>query len=142
MSISDLYSSGKHKQETGHFANIVKIAKADGNISEIELNLLIKVGKKLNITEEEFTLILNNPEKFPLNPPVDHNERIERLYRLAKMILVDGDAALTEVKLMQKVAVGLHFPTNNVELICNKAIELVTKDINIDDFTTIIKEIN
>jgi hypothetical protein len=33
MAISDLYSSGQHKQELGHFANIVKVAKVDGKIT-------------------------------------------------------------------------------------------------------------
>ena len=78
MSYSDLYASGKHKQEIGHFANIVKIAKADGEISELEEALLIKAGKKLNITVEESIVILNNPEKFPINSPVSYEERIER----------------------------------------------------------------
>jgi tellurite resistance protein len=40
MAISDLYTSGRHKQEIGHFANIVKIAKADGEMSEAEKELL------------------------------------------------------------------------------------------------------
>jgi hypothetical protein len=36
LEISDLYTSGQHKQEIGHFANIVKIAKADGEMPESE----------------------------------------------------------------------------------------------------------
>ena len=58
MSISDLYSSGKHKQEIGHFASIVKIAKTDGIISEGEQLLLDRAAKKLNINEEEDSIIL------------------------------------------------------------------------------------
>lgn len=45
MAISDLYSSGQHKQEIGHFANIVKIARADGKITDGEKELLIRAGK-------------------------------------------------------------------------------------------------
>ena len=42
MSILDLYSKGKHKQEIGHFSNIVKMAKVNGKISKEEESLLIK----------------------------------------------------------------------------------------------------
>ena len=142
MSISDLYASGKHKQEIGHFANIVKIAKANGEISEAEEALLVKAGKKLNITLEEFALILKNPEKFPINPPVSYNERIERLYRLTKMLLVDGEAHLKEVNLLQKVAIGLHFSILNAEKVCNEAINLLTNKTELDDFIVAIKNID
>ena len=142
MSISDLYSSGKHKQEIGHFASIVKIAKADGVISEKETALLLKAGKNLNITESETILILNNPEKFPMNPPSNYEERIERLYRLANMILVDDKADLVEVQLMRKIAVGLHFSNENAEKICDEAIHLVLNNEDLDGFTEAIKNVN
>ena len=47
MSISDLYSSGKHKQEIGQFASVVKIAKSDGIIAEGEQKLLDRAIKSL-----------------------------------------------------------------------------------------------
>lgn len=142
MAISDLYTSGQHKQEIGHFANIVKIAKADGEISDGEKELLIRAGKNLNITLEESILILTSPEKYPTNPPASYEERIERLYRLAKMILVDGEAKLIEVQLMRKIAVGLHFSIDNAEKVCDEAIHLVTKNNDLNDFIIAIKKVD
>ncbi|WP_166386035.1 TerB family tellurite resistance protein [Polaribacter sp. 11A2H] len=142
MAISDLYTTGKHKQEIGHFANIVKIAKADGDISEGEKELLIRAGKNLNITLEESILILTNPEKYPTNAPVGYEDRIERLYRLAKMILVDGEAKLVEVQLMRKIAIRLHFSHDNVEKVCDEAIHLVLNNNDLEDFTKAIKLVN
>tara|TARA_R110001592_G_C12798966_1_gene716779 strand:+ start:215 stop:649 length:435 start_codon:yes stop_codon:yes gene_type:complete len=142
MSISDLYSSGKHKQEIGHFSNIVKMAKVNGKISKEEEALLIKSAKKLHITLEEFTAILNNPEKFPLNSPVNYEERIERLYFLTKMILVDGEVDALQVKLLRKVAIGLHFPFDNVDKVCDEAILLVINENDLVNFTAAIKKVN
>ncbi|WP_088324167.1 fructose 1,6-bisphosphatase [Polaribacter tangerinus] len=142
MSISDIYPSGKHKQEVGHFANIVKIAKADGNISNEEEIVLNRASKNLNITPEEYAAIIENPEKFPINPPIDYDERIERLYRLAKMILADGEVAPIELKLMEKIAVGLNFSSNNSEKICETAVSLVLQNNDLDDFTSAIKKVN
>lgn len=140
MSFSNIYLTGKHKQEIGHFANIVKIAKVDGTISDGEKNLLIKAGKKLNITLEEFAIILNNPEKFPINPPVSYEERIERLHRLTKMLLVDGEAHLKEINLFKKITVGLNFSNERVEKVCKEAIAQVLNKVNLDDFILAIKK--
>ena len=142
MAISDLYSSGKHKQEIGHFASIVKIAKTDNIISEGEQNLLDRAAKKLHISTEEYNTILNNPEKFPVNPPISYEERIERLHRLTRMIFADDNIENEQINLLQKIAIALHFSTENYEKVCNKAIELVAKSSNLDYFITEIKKIN
>ena len=52
MSISDLYSSGKHKQEIGHFASVVKIAQTDNIITEGEQKLLDRTARRLHISKK------------------------------------------------------------------------------------------
>lgn len=142
MSISDLYSSGKHKQEIGHFASVVKIAKTDGIIEAGEQKLLDRAARRLNIDETEYAEILKNPEKFPVNPPASYDERIERLYRLTKMVFADEHVDKEQVTLMKRTAVALQFPTDSVEKICDEAIHLVMNNNDLDDFTTAIKKVN
>lgn len=142
MSISDLYSSGKHKQEIGHFASIVKIALADATITEGEQKLLNKTAKRLNITEEEYQKILKNPDAFPVNPPISYDESIERLYRLTNMIFADESVDKDEVVLMRKIAIALSFPLDNIEKICDEAIHLVMNNNDLDEFSTAIKKVN
>lgn len=142
MSISDLYSSGKHKQEIGHFASVVKIAKTDGIISDGEQVLLDRAAKKLNISEEEYQLILKSPEKFPVNPPVSYDERIERLYRLTNMIFADENVDKEEVGILRKIAIALNFSSENAEKVCDEAVHLVLNDNDLDDFTAAIKNVN
>jgi len=142
MSISDIHLSGKHKSELGHFANIVQIAKQDNLITEGEQKLLDRLASKLNVNELEYQKLLKEPEKYPLNPPVSYNERIERLYDLTKMIFADGNVSLEEVKLMQKIAIGLSFPIKNTEKICDEAVHLIMNNNNFDDFKKAIKKVN
>lgn len=142
MAISDLYSSGKHKQELGHFASIVKLAEDDGVITEGEQELLDRAARRLHINETEYKAILKNPEKYPINPPVSYDNRIERLYRLAKMVLADGKVDLHEMQVLRKIAVGLHFSEDNAEKVCDEAIHLIMNDNDLDDFTTAIKKVN
>ncbi|MFY7670677.1 TerB family tellurite resistance protein [Tenacibaculum sp. MEBiC06402] len=142
MSISDLYSSGKHKQEIGHFASVVKMALIDNTITEGEQKLLDRTAKNLNISEEEYKTILKNPSAYPLNPPVGYDESIERLYRLTKMIFADDEVSKDQVILMRKIATALSFPMDNVEKVCDEAIHLVMNDNDLDDFTEAIKKVN
>ena len=142
MSISDLYSTGKHKQEIGHFTSIVKIAFADGKVTKGEEKQLLRVAKRLNISLEEFKLITKNPDKFPVNPPVSYNDRIERLYRLTKMIFADNNVDLKEVTLMRKIAIGLNFSLENAEKVCDEAIHLVMNNNDLDTFISAIKKVD
>lgn len=142
MSISDLYSSGAHKSDIGHFANIVKLALADEIISDGEQLLIDKMANRLNISESEYKAILKNPEKYPMNPPVDYNERIERLYNLTKMIFADSEATGEEAKVLNKVVVGIGFNDDNAEIITDEAIHLVMNDNDLEDFSKAIKKVN
>jgi len=142
MPIYELYSWGKHNQEIGHFASIVKIALVDNTISEGEQKLLDRAARKLNIKDEEYQKILKNPENFPVNPPVGYDESIERLYFLTKMIFADGNVDKDEVALMRKITTALSFPLDNVEKVCDEAIHLVMNDNDLEDFTAAVKKVN
>ncbi len=142
MSISDLYSSGAHKKNIGHFASIVKLAMADEIITEGEQQLLERLAKRLEISEEEYKMIVKNPEKHPINPPVSYDARIERLYNLTQMIFADDEVSKEEVSVLQRVAVGLGFPQDNVEKVSDEALHLVMNNNDLKEFTRAIKRVN
>lgn len=142
MSISDLYSSGAHKRDKGHFANIVKLALADEIITEGEQKLLDRMARRLQISPSEYKEILANPDKFPMNPPVSYDRRIERLFNLTKMVFVDNEVVGDEASVMRKIAVGLGFSVENAEKVVDEAIHLALNDNDLEDFTKAIKKVN
>jgi len=142
MSISDLYSSGVHRNNLGHFACIVKMAMADEVITDGEQDLLENLAKRLNISKEEYKKIVKNPDKFPLNPPVSYDTRIERLYNLTQMIYADEEVSKEEVSILFRVVVGLGFPQDNAEKVSDEALHLVMNNNNLEDFTRAIKRVN
>ena len=79
MSLLDLFTSGEHKKAKTYFAALVKIAFADGALDRQELKYLEKMAINLDISDTEFTKILEYPEKYPIDPPLDYNDRIEQL---------------------------------------------------------------
>jgi len=75
-----------------------------------------------------------------MNPPTRYECRIERLIRLTKMILVDGDTKLIETQLMRKIAIALNFSNNNGEKFVTKRFFVVRNNNELKDFTAAIKK--
>ena len=141
MKNSDLSLSRAHKKKLAHFANIIKLARVDFVINEEEQELLDRLAKQLGIEEQEYKNVLENPEAYPINPPVTYDERIERLYNLTNMIFIDGEIIGDEVDLLQRIAIDLGFPIDIIEKISDKAIHLIINNYNLNEFKRAIKEI-
>ena len=142
MSISDLYASGTHKENMSHFANLVRLASVDDVIKNGERKLLNRLAKGLGITKHEYKDIIKNLQNYPIAPPVSYDERIERLYNLTKMILVDNEISKKEVFLLQRIAIGLGFLKNSIKKVNYEAIRLVMNESDLDDFSKAIKKVN
>ena len=142
MAISDLYPTGLHEQNVGHFATIVRLALRDDKIDEYEHKLLKRLAKRLDITKSEFKTILKNPEKYPVNPSVSYDERLERLYDLTKMMFLDKNPTIDKSSIMDRIAVGLGFPIGNVREVVKAAMDFFLKEPDIEDFKAVIKKVN
>lgn len=142
MSISDLYPTGLHQQNIGHFATIVRLALLDDKIDDKEYKLLERLSVRLDITKKEFETILKNPDDYPVNPPVSYEDRLQRLYDLTKMLFLDKNPTIDKTSMMDRIAVGLGFPLENARDIVKEAIKFFLKEPDIDDFKRVIKKVN
>lgn len=142
MGISDFYMGIGLKRNISHFANMVKIAKSDKVITEEELELLVKISKKYNISDEKFKEIFKNPDKFPTIAYLECEERIERLYDLIKMVDADHQTADEEVAILRRITTGLAFPIKNVDAIVDKAIEIGIEHCDLEKFKIKILKVN
>ncbi|TXD81041.1 TerB family tellurite resistance protein [Subsaximicrobium wynnwilliamsii] len=142
MSFSDLFDSGFKRRNEDHFASIVRVAMDDGIISDDERAFLERLAKRLDISEGDFKLILKNYQSHPINPPTSYDRRLERLYDLSRMVHVDHIQGEKEELVLQKIAIGLGFSTENVKYIVNKALTLVSNGVDLDTFTAEMKTMN
>ncbi len=142
MSISDLYSSGAHKRNIGHFADIVKLALLDGEIEQREENLLERLARILDISTEEYNSILKNPNNYPTTSATNYQERLESLYFSTRMLLIDGRVSEHGVSLLTKIAVGLGFDDEKADKIVDEAIKMFLRIPDLDDFMDTIKRVN
>lgn len=134
MSISDLFDSEFKSRNKGHFSAIVRVAIADGELSKEEKEFLDKLAVRLEITQDEYEEILENPMKYPINPPYLHTQRLDRLYDLARMVYADHILGQRQKDILTKFALALGFTPGNVKYIVDKALSLLVLDVDVDTF--------
>ena len=142
MSISDLFDSGFRNRNKGHFSAIVRVALSDGIIGPEEKYFLDKLAIKLEISQAEYEEILENPLKYPVNPPLLHTHRLERLYDLSRMVYADDVLGEKQQDLLTRFALALGFTAGNVGYIVDKALKLVDMNVDLDTFTYEMQHMN
>lgn len=134
MSISDLFDSEFKSRNKSHFSAIVRVAIADGDMSREEKEFLDKLAIRLEISASEYEEILENPLKYPINPPYLHSQRLERLFDLSRMVYADHVLGPKQKEILTKFALALGFTPGNVPLIIDKALSLLVMDVDLDTF--------
>ena len=142
MSISDLFDSGFKKRNEDHFASIVRVAMSDGVINDAEQQFLDRLARNLDISDLDYKQILKNYKSQPINPPLSYDNRLERLYDLARMVWADHIEGDNQVSMLNKLCVGLGFNPENVKYIADKALCLANDEVDVDEFTEEMKNMN
>ncbi|MDG1942496.1 MAG: TerB family tellurite resistance protein [Flavobacteriaceae bacterium] len=134
MDFSQLYTPEFKNRNKAHFAAIVNLALADDHISEEEKAFIDRLAIYLEIDPDEVAEIMESPDKYKGAPPADKNSRLERLYDLSRMVFADNIADDNEKKLLNKLVIGLGFDADSSDKVVEKALEMVAKGIDVDDF--------
>jgi hypothetical protein len=136
MSFSDLFDSEFKQRNKGHFSSIVRLALADGVFAPEEKEFLDKLAIRLEISPAEYVEILENPSKYPINPPYLNSMRLERLYDLARIVHVDHFLGDNQEVMLKKLCLGIGFTLQNVDIVVAEALLLVDNNTDIDDFVS------
>ncbi len=142
MSFSELFESGFKKRNEDHFAAIVRVAMSDGIINDAEKAFLDRLATRLDITETEYKQILKDYQSHPINPPLSYDSRLERLYDLARMVWADHIEGENQVRLLEKLCIGLGFNPENVKYITDKALTLVHYEVELVEFIDRMRNMN
>ncbi len=142
MSFAELFDSGFKNRNKGHFASIVRVAMENGHLSQEERLFLDKLAKELEISPEEYAEILENPTKYPVNPPYLHIHRLERLYDLSRMVYADHVLGPKQKEILTRFALALGFTPGNVKYIVDKSLSLLIMNVDLDTFLFEMQHMN
>lgn len=142
MSFSDLFDSGFKQRNAGHFAAIVRLAMSDEIITNEERAFLDRLANKLDISDRSYQEILKEYQSHPINPPITYDSRLERLYDLGRIVYADQELGKGQIKLLERLSVGLGFSTHNVKYVVDKALSLIANAVGLDTFKEEIRLMN
>ena len=142
MSFSDLFDSEFKSRNKGHFSAIVRVALADDVVTPEEKAFLDKLASRLEISDVEYNEILENPLKYPINPPYLHAQRLERLYDLGRMVHVDHHLGDKQDVMLRKFALALGFTASNINYIVDKALTLIDAKVDSETFLFEMEHMN
>ncbi len=140
MSFTDLFDSGEHRRNLGHFAAIANMATVDGELNAEEIKLLKRFAVKLDIDEQEYVDIVENAKKYPINPPNNSEKRLERLHDLFRMIFVDHTIDDHERFLIEKYAIGLGFSAEKAKSLIERSIQIFQGGVDFEDYVYLLNK--
>ncbi|EDM45533.1 hypothetical protein SCB49_06987 [unidentified eubacterium SCB49] len=134
MSFTDLFESGEHKRNLGHFASIANMAAVNGELNALEEKMLRRFARKLDVDESEYEAVLKDPKKYPINPPNDADRRLERMHDLFEMIFADHEIDADERALVEKYAIGLGYTEELAAKLIKRSIEIYQGGLDMEDY--------
>jgi uncharacterized tellurite resistance protein B-like protein len=130
MGLRDLFNRTAKKKRRSHFKNLFAVARADGNVDRAEMDLVIGLAEKFHMSTEEVTKIIRDPDAVPMVTPKTPQERLEHLYDLITVMLVDGKIDEKELFLCKSLGVKLGCGEDSIDPLVRDLIEQAMNGIS------------
>ena len=85
-----------------HIKNLLALAKADGVMHPKEEALLYKIAKRYGLKDRQVKLLMDTDEKFDMNVPDNHNDKMNLLYDLILMVYADERVDKHEIEFCEE----------------------------------------
>lgn len=109
MKIKELFDSRDKKKRLSHIRNLIALACSDDKFDEAEGEAIYQIGIQSGLTEEEINRIFTRPDSIKFYKPESDLERIEQLYDMVLVMMVDGEIHDNEIHICKSIAVMLGF---------------------------------
>jgi len=129
MGLRNLFTSYDKKKRRSHFKNLFAVARADGKVDRDEMDLVVGLAEKFHMSTDEVTKIIRNPDSVTLVTPKTQEERVEHLYDLVSVMMVDGKIDEKELFLCKSLAVKLGCGEETIDSLIRDLIEQAMKGI-------------
>lgn len=99
----------KDNQRLGQLKNLVMLATADDRITDSELAVLLAVASRENISPEDFSNVIENPDSVTIELPEDEDTKLAYLRDMVAMMMVDGELDEHEMAICKIYAMALGY---------------------------------
>ena len=123
MSFSDFITDSGKRVRKDHFRHLVQIAEIDGKLTEVELEILHKEGRKFGLTDPEIDQIIDKEKDFHYVPPYSLQDKFDELYNIALVILADNEVSERERLILRRYAISAGFEDNIIDMLVKHVLE-------------------
>lgn len=116
-----------------HVRNLVALAYADGKFSDEERQYVANVATEVGMTADEMKQIINDPDGIRFIMPENDIEKIEQLYDLILLMMIDGDLNENEMIFCRAMAIKMKIPYQVVDEMVAKVINFITDNFYVED---------
>ena len=107
MGLFNVFRNNEIDKNKSHIKNLLEVAIADGKLDESELELVISIAGKFDITKGEVVEIKENPHEIKFNPPSSYSAKIKLMEDLVKIMMADNSIDESEIKICKEFALKL-----------------------------------
>ena len=123
-----LFETKKTKALKSHLANLVAIAKSDGNFSLAEKRLIFDIGVKNGLSTDQVKKIIKSDKPIELKVPDNDSERFDEVYDLVLMMLADGECSEDEMTNCIEISEKLGFKRSITGVLVRRIVMFLTAD--------------
>jgi hypothetical protein len=127
-----------------HFAHLCQLALADAFVTKDELEYLTRLYTSYGLSQEEFNAIMEDAFTIPFAAPEKTMHKLEQLYDLVRMVLIDESIDERKVKLCvevaQKLGFQVHIVGDLIKALVNMEEETGIDKLGMDDLNLILKD--
>ena len=93
------------KEKLSLLTELIKLARCDHKVREIEYNFLLAIAQSLNVNKEDFDQLFENYIEF--TPPESEFDRIMQFHRLVLLMNVDKETSDVEVEFLKDIGIRI-----------------------------------
>lgn len=95
----------KKKENESLLSELIKLAKADNDVRDIEFKFLLSIASQIGVTKDEFKILFEQYIKFM--PPKLEVDRIVQFHRLVLLMNVDLETSHLEISYIKKAGIRM-----------------------------------
>jgi uncharacterized tellurite resistance protein B-like protein len=111
------------KAKKSHIKNLFAVALADGRLENIEFEFILHVADNMYLPRQVVREIHASQEDISLFIPPHEKQRLDQLYDLVSLALIDGDLNDREILTCKNIAIQFGYKPVVVEMIIHTITE-------------------
>ncbi len=107
---------------------LIQLAQADKHFAKAEREMIFRLAKDRNFSDEEVNALIRNPEPIDTLGALSYEQKLNYLYTCLELIHVDNKVFESELTFCRSIAIKLGFKKNVIDFLVDNFDKKLTED--------------